>query len=44
VSGKTSLLDLGRVRRALRHPNYRLFFIGQGVSLVGTCQFLAHPT
>jgi MFS family permease len=36
VSGKTSLLDLGRVRRALRHPNYRLFFIGQGVSLIGT--------
>jgi MFS family permease len=24
------------VFRALRHPNYRLFFFGQGVSLVGT--------
>ena len=22
--------------RALRHPNYRLFFAGQGISLVGT--------
>jgi MFS family permease len=36
VPGKTALLDLGRVRRALRHPNYRLFFMGQGVSLIGT--------
>jgi len=32
----------GRIRplkvalRALRHPNYRLFFFGQGVSLIGT--------
>ena len=33
---KSPLLDLGRVRRALGHPNYRLFFIGQGVSLIGT--------
>ncbi|HWO11769.1 MAG TPA: MFS transporter, partial [Polyangiaceae bacterium] len=24
------------MRRALRHRNYRLFFVGQGVSLVGT--------
>jgi MFS family permease len=36
VSGNSPLLDLGRVRRALRHPNYRLFFVGQGVSLIGT--------
>jgi MFS family permease len=36
VPGKSPLLDLGRVRRAFRHPNYRLFFIGQGVSLIGT--------
>jgi MFS family permease len=36
VPGKNTLLDLGRVRRALRHPNYRLFFIGQGISLIGT--------
>jgi MFS family permease len=36
VSTKSGLLDLGRVKRALRHPNYRLFFIGQGVSLIGT--------
>jgi MFS family permease len=26
----------GRTFRALRHRNYRLFFVGQGVSLVGT--------
>src|ERR1044071_8773295 len=36
MPAKNALLDLGRVRRALRHPNYRLFFIGQGVSLIGT--------
>lgn len=36
MPGKRSLLDLGRVRRALRHPNYRLYFIGQGLSLIGT--------
>jgi MFS family permease len=36
VPGKAALLDLGRVRRALRYPNYRLFFMGQGVSLIGT--------
>jgi MFS family permease len=35
-SKKQTLLDLGRVRRALRHRNYKLFFIGQGVSLIGT--------
>lgn len=29
-------LDLGRLRRALGHRNYRLFFIGQGISLIGT--------
>ena len=27
---------VGSVGRALRHRNYRLFFIGQGISLVGT--------
>ena len=36
MSTHAGLLDLGRIRRALRHPNYRLFFIGQGVSLIGT--------
>src|SRR5690606_5832804 len=25
-----------RLSRALRHRNYRLFFVGQGVSLIGT--------
>lgn len=28
--------DAGHWYRALRHRNYRLFFIGQGISLVGT--------
>lgn len=36
MPGKNGLFDLGRLRRALRHPNYRLFFVGQGVSLIGT--------
>jgi MFS family permease len=27
---------LKTVGRALRHPNYRLFFFGQGISLIGT--------
>jgi MFS family permease len=27
---------MARLYRALRHRNYRLFFIGQGISLVGT--------
>jgi len=27
---------MARLSRALRHRNYRLFFIGQGISLVGT--------
>jgi len=36
VPGAAGLLDLGRLRRALRHRNYRLFFIGQGISLIGT--------
>ena len=27
---------MARLSRALRHKNYRLFFIGQGISLVGT--------
>ena len=25
-----------RLGRALRHRNYRLFFVGQGISLIGT--------
>lgn len=36
MSTKSGLLDFGRVKRALRHRNYRLFFMGQGVSLIGT--------
>lgn len=36
MSNPKGLLDFGRVKRALRHPNYRLFFIGQGISLIGT--------
>ena len=28
--------DIRRIFRALRYPNYRLFFIGQGVSLIGS--------
>lgn len=36
VPGRTASLDLRRVGRVLRRPNYRLFFIGQGVSLIGT--------
>jgi MFS family permease len=31
-----ALGGLARVGRALRHRNYRLFFAGQGISLVGT--------
>lgn len=27
---------LATTGRALRHPNYRLFFFGQGISLIGT--------
>jgi len=27
---------MGRIWRALRHRNYRLFFTGQSISLVGT--------
>jgi MFS family permease len=29
-------LDLAHTFRALRHRNYRLFFVGQGISMVGT--------
>jgi len=29
-------VPVGRTFRALRHRNYRLFFIGQGLSLIGT--------
>src|SRR5690349_2116872 len=28
--------SLAAMGRALRHPNYRLFFFGQGISLIGT--------
>src|SRR6476620_4119429 len=31
--GRSTLADMGR---ALRHRNYRLFFFGQGTSLIGT--------
>jgi len=30
------MLDLNHIIRALRYRNYRLFFFGQGISLVGT--------
>ena len=30
------MIASGRLTRALRHPNYRLFFGGQSVSLIGT--------
>lgn len=30
------MLDVRKLRRALSHRNYRLFFVGQGVSLIGT--------
>ena len=39
VSSPTSLrksASLGQVFRALNNRNYRLFFFGQGVSLIGT--------
>jgi MFS family permease len=36
VPGAAASLDIGRLRRALGHRNYRLFFIGQGISLIGT--------
>src|SRR5688572_10247188 len=36
MRGAASPLDKGRLRRALSHRNYRLFFIGQGISLIGT--------
>jgi MFS family permease len=29
-------MQLQRIIRALRHRNYRLFFAGQGISLIGT--------
>ena len=29
-------VPVGRTFRALRHRNYRLFFVGQGLSLIGT--------
>ncbi|HTG34766.1 MAG TPA: MFS transporter [Thermoanaerobaculia bacterium] len=35
-TGATQPGGLGFMLRALRHPNYRLFFAGQTVSLVGT--------
>ncbi len=30
------MIASGRLTRALRHPNYRLFFGGQSISLIGT--------
>lgn len=36
MPGKPSAGRLGSVGRALRHRNYRLFFTGQGISLIGT--------
>ncbi len=30
------ILDTAHLFRALRHPNYRLYFVGQGVSLIGS--------
>jgi MFS family permease len=35
-TGRTTALAPKRMLRALHHRNYRLFFAGQGVSLVGT--------
>ncbi len=36
MSGKPNGLRWTNITRALKSPNYRLFFIGQGISLVGT--------
>jgi MFS family permease len=34
---KTALLtSISHAWRALRHPNFRLFFVGQGISMIGT--------
>ena len=35
-NGQTQKAGLGFILRALKHKNYRLFFAGQGVSLIGT--------
>src|SRR4051812_10496838 len=36
VPEKAEIPGLRALGRALRHPNYRLFFSGQSVSLIGT--------
>ena len=36
VAGPVRVARPPRIGRALRHRNYRLFFVGQGTSLVGT--------
>ncbi len=35
-SRRTTLMAMAKLGRALRHRNYRLFFAGQSVSLIGT--------
>src|SRR3989338_1523174 len=35
-NGQTQKAGFGFILRALKHKNYRLFFAGQGVSLIGT--------
>ncbi|MBN1898076.1 MAG: MFS transporter [Spirochaetes bacterium] len=35
-SGKKNIIDLKLILRTLQYRNYRLFFIGQGLSLIGT--------
>jgi MFS family permease len=36
VAGRVTSPRLPRIGRAMRHRNYRLFFFGQGTSLIGT--------
>ena len=36
MNNKDSFMDFRLIFRALRHRNYRLFFGGQTISLVGT--------
>src|SRR5215831_3216824 len=48
LSGRQRRMPVGGITwrhtfRALRHPNYRLFFWGQLVSLTGTWMQLLHP-
>ena len=35
-AARASVSTFASLGRALRHPNYRLFFVGQTLSLVGT--------